>query len=153
MTANGSSVNIANIITALGYAFKDPSGATLPNERLATILIQYVNQLNDLDKQGKLNQQQIMPGMLMIPSHIQSCSYLSTGRIKFCRLATGLCRQARPQTRDDDKTGAWKVLVLSIPFLSHSSSLHGTAWSSASRFLCSFIDCTYASPPRRPSQC
>ena len=58
--ANGSSVNTASIITALGNAFKDPSGAALPNDRLATVLIQNMNQLNDLAKQGKLNQQQIM---------------------------------------------------------------------------------------------
>ncbi|KAF8502138.1 hypothetical protein F5888DRAFT_1669515 [Russula emetica] len=62
MAANGSSVNTANIITALGNAFKDPSGAALPNERLAAVmmLIQNMNQLNDLANQGKLNQQQIM---------------------------------------------------------------------------------------------
>ena len=55
-----SSVNTANIITALGIAFKDPSGAALPNERLAAVLLQNMNKLNDLAKQGKLNQQQIM---------------------------------------------------------------------------------------------
>ncbi|KAF8501069.1 hypothetical protein F5888DRAFT_1793403 [Russula emetica] len=60
MAANSSSVNTANIITALGNAFKDPSGAALPNDRLAAVLIQNMNQLNDLAKQGKLNQQQIM---------------------------------------------------------------------------------------------
>ena len=60
MAANGSSMNTANIITALGNAFKDPSGAALPNERLAAVLLQNMNQLNDLAKQGKLNQQQIM---------------------------------------------------------------------------------------------
>jgi len=60
MAANGSSANTANIITALGNAFKDPSGAALPNDRLAAVLIQNMNQLNDLAKQGKLNQQQIM---------------------------------------------------------------------------------------------
>ena len=61
MAASSSSVNnTANIITALGNAFKDPSGAALPNERLAAVLLQNMNQLNDLAKQGKLNQQQIM---------------------------------------------------------------------------------------------
>jgi hypothetical protein len=60
MAANGSSANTANIITALGNAFKDPSGAALANDRLAAVLIQNMNQLNDLAKQGKLNQQQIM---------------------------------------------------------------------------------------------
>ena len=66
--ANGSSVNTASIITALGNAFKDPSGAALPNDRLATVLIQNMNQLNDLAKQGKLNQQQIM--QVRVPNHI-----------------------------------------------------------------------------------
>ena len=60
MANNGSSVNTANIITALGNAFKDPSGAALPNDRLAAVLIQNMNQLNDLAKEGKLNQQQIV---------------------------------------------------------------------------------------------
>jgi hypothetical protein len=60
MASNGSSVNTANIITALGNAFKDPSGAALPDDRLAAVLIQNMKQLNDLAKQGKLNQQQIM---------------------------------------------------------------------------------------------
>ena len=61
MAASSSSANnTANIITALGNAFKDPSGAALPNERLAAVLLQNMNQLNDLAKQGKLNQQQIM---------------------------------------------------------------------------------------------
>lgn len=60
MAANGSSANTANIITALGNAFKDPSGASMSNDRLAAVLLQNMNQLNDLAKQGKLNQQQIM---------------------------------------------------------------------------------------------
>jgi hypothetical protein len=104
MAANSSSVNTANIITALGNAFKDPSGAALPNERLAAVLLQNMNQLNDLAKQGKLNQQQIM--------QVRSWSHLMLNHIHvrqlgvstFVRLATGLCRQA--QTRDDNKAGA-----------------------------------------------
>lgn len=60
MAANGSSANMANIITALGNAFKDPSGATMSNDRLAAVLLQNMSQLTDLAKQGKLNQQQIM---------------------------------------------------------------------------------------------
>jgi hypothetical protein len=60
MAANGSSANTANIITALGNAFKDPSGASMTNDRLAAVLLQNMSQLNDLAKQGKLNQQQIM---------------------------------------------------------------------------------------------
>ncbi|KAH9059372.1 transcription initiation factor TFIID subunit A-domain-containing protein [Lactarius vividus] len=60
MATNGSANNMANIITALGNAFKDPSGATMSNDRLAAVLLQNMNQLTDLAKQGKLNQQQIM---------------------------------------------------------------------------------------------
>jgi transcription initiation factor TFIID subunit 12 len=61
MAANGSSVNTADIITALGNAFKDPSGAaSLPNDRLAPVLLQNMNQLNDLASQGELDQQQFM---------------------------------------------------------------------------------------------
>ncbi|KAI0254146.1 transcription initiation factor TFIID subunit A-domain-containing protein [Lactifluus subvellereus] len=60
MATNGSSANTANIITALGNAFKDPSGATMSNDRLAAVLLQNMNQLTDLAKQGKLNHQQIM---------------------------------------------------------------------------------------------
>jgi hypothetical protein len=124
MSANGSSVNTANIITALGNAFKDPSGAALPNDRLAAVLIQNMNQLNDLAKQGKLNQQQIM--------QVRSWSHPMLNRTQFfnwayyfARLATGLCRQAQARD-DDDKTGAWTWVprVPSIPFLSHTSSLH-----------------------------
>ena len=110
MAANGSSVNTANIINALGNVFKDPSGAALPNEQLATVLIRYVNQLNDFDKQGKLNQQQIMPGVPMIPSHIQSCSYLLTGRIKFCTTSYGIMQTStnprRRQSRCMEGAGA-----------------------------------------------
>jgi transcription initiation factor TFIID subunit 12 len=60
MATNGSSANSANIITALGNAFKDPSGATMSNDRLAAVLLQNMSQLTDLAKQGKLNHQQIM---------------------------------------------------------------------------------------------
>ncbi len=76
MAANSSSMNTANIITALGNAFKDPSGVALPNERLAAVLNQNMNQLNDLAKQGKLNQQQIM--------QVRSRSHLMLNRIHVC---------------------------------------------------------------------
>ena len=101
MAANGSSANTANIITALGNAFKDPSGAALPNDRLAAVLIQNMNQLNDLAKQGKLNQQQIMQVRPAIPCSITSISLID---LFLERLATGLCRQAQAR---DDKAGAW----------------------------------------------
>ncbi|KAI0266727.1 transcription initiation factor TFIID subunit A-domain-containing protein [Gloeopeniophorella convolvens] len=61
MAANGTPAPGGNIITALGNAFKDPtSGAAMSNDRLAAVLLQNMNQLTDLAKQGKLNQQQIM---------------------------------------------------------------------------------------------
>ncbi len=50
MAADGSSMNTANIITAL-------VGARWILERLAAVLLQNMSQLNDLAKQGKLNQQ------------------------------------------------------------------------------------------------
>jgi hypothetical protein len=48
MAANSSFVNTANIITALRSAFKGQFGAVFSNERLAAVLIQNMNQLNDL---------------------------------------------------------------------------------------------------------
>jgi hypothetical protein len=39
VAANGSSVNMANIITALGNALKDLSGAASTNDSLAAVLI------------------------------------------------------------------------------------------------------------------
>ena len=73
MAANSSSVNTANIITALGNAFKDPSGAALPNERLAAVLIQNMNQLNDLAKQ-EAQPAADRAGIPMISSYPQSHS-------------------------------------------------------------------------------
>jgi len=74
MAANGSSAaNTANIITALGNAFKDPSGASMSNDRLAAVLLQNMNQLNELAKQGKLNQQQIM--QVRHDTYTKLCSY------------------------------------------------------------------------------
>ncbi|KAI0298525.1 transcription initiation factor TFIID subunit A-domain-containing protein [Russula brevipes] len=60
MAANGSSANATSIINAIGNVFKESSGAAMANDRLATVLLQNMNQLTDLAKQGKLNQQQIM---------------------------------------------------------------------------------------------
>ncbi|KAI0072517.1 hypothetical protein K474DRAFT_1667760 [Panus rudis PR-1116 ss-1] len=56
--SNGA--NAANIIQALGAAFKNQNGDPLPGERIAQLLIQNMGQLSELAKQGKLNQQQIM---------------------------------------------------------------------------------------------
>ncbi|CAL1706696.1 unnamed protein product [Somion occarium] len=55
-----STANAANIITALGAAFKNQNGDPLPGERIAQLLIQNMGQLSELAKQGKLNQQQIL---------------------------------------------------------------------------------------------
>ncbi|KAK7692499.1 hypothetical protein QCA50_004125 [Cerrena zonata] len=52
--------NAANIITALGAAFKTQNGDPLPGERIAQLLLQNMSQLSELAKQGKLNQQQIL---------------------------------------------------------------------------------------------
>jgi len=52
--------NTANIISALGAAFKTREGEPLPGERIAQLLIQNMGQLSELAKQGKLNHQQIM---------------------------------------------------------------------------------------------
>ncbi|KAI0744145.1 transcription initiation factor TFIID subunit A-domain-containing protein [Daedaleopsis nitida] len=49
----------ANIITALGNAFKSQSGEPLPGEHIAQLLIANMSQLGELAKQGKLSQQQI----------------------------------------------------------------------------------------------
>lgn len=68
-TASGSQVPAASatngagassIITALGAAFKTQTGDPLPGEKIAQLLLQNMNQLGELAKQGKLNHQQIM---------------------------------------------------------------------------------------------
>ncbi|KAA1471818.1 hypothetical protein DENSPDRAFT_837914 [Dentipellis sp. KUC8613] len=50
----------ANIITALGNAFKQSTGDPPSSERIAQMLLQNMGQLGELAKQGKLNHQQIM---------------------------------------------------------------------------------------------
>lgn len=60
-----STANAANIITALGAAFKTQNGDPLPGERIAQLLLQNMGQLSELAKQGKLNQQQILQVCLM----------------------------------------------------------------------------------------
>ena len=61
MATNGTQSNqAANIITALGNAFKSQTGDPLSGERIAQLLLQNMGQLGELAKQGKLNQQQIM---------------------------------------------------------------------------------------------
>jgi hypothetical protein len=94
MAADGSSANTANIITALGNAFKDPSGASMSNDRLAAVLLQNMSQLNELAKQGKLNQQQIMQVCHGTYTKLRSYHDISI----LSQPATGLCRQA--QARD-----------------------------------------------------
>lgn len=57
---NSSPNATANIITAIGHAFKTQTGDPVSSERIAQLLTQHMNQLSELAKQGKLNQQQIM---------------------------------------------------------------------------------------------
>ena len=59
-TQPAGTANAANIITALGAAFKTQNGDPLPGERIAQLLLQNMPQLSELAKQGKLNQQQII---------------------------------------------------------------------------------------------
>ena len=49
----------ANIITALGSAFKSQTGEHVSSDKIAALLIQNMEQLGELAKQGKLNSQQI----------------------------------------------------------------------------------------------
>ncbi|KAF8444776.1 transcription initiation factor TFIID subunit A-domain-containing protein [Boletus edulis BED1] len=51
--------NPANIITALGNAFKSQNGESITGERIAQLLAQNMGQLGELARQGKLNPQQI----------------------------------------------------------------------------------------------
>jgi transcription initiation factor TFIID subunit 12 len=51
--------NPANIITALGNAFKIQNGEHITGERIAQLLAQNMGQLGELARQGKLNPQQI----------------------------------------------------------------------------------------------
>ena len=59
-TQPAGTANAANIITALGAAFKTQNGDPLPGERIAQLLLPNMPQLSELAKQGKLNQQQII---------------------------------------------------------------------------------------------
>ncbi|KAH9839256.1 transcription initiation factor TFIID subunit A-domain-containing protein [Rhodofomes roseus] len=55
-----SSSNTANIITALGNAYKTQTGDPLPSDKIAQLLIQNMSQLSELAKHGKLTQAQIL---------------------------------------------------------------------------------------------
>ncbi|KAF9227215.1 hypothetical protein BS17DRAFT_793742 [Gyrodon lividus] len=58
-TATPAPQNPANIITALGNAFKSQNGEPITGERIAQLLAQNMGQLGELARQGKLNAQQI----------------------------------------------------------------------------------------------
>ncbi|KAI0730291.1 transcription initiation factor TFIID subunit A-domain-containing protein [Fomitopsis betulina] len=58
--ANASASNTANIITALGNAYKTQTGDPLPSDKIAQLLIQNMSQLSELAKHGKLTQAQIL---------------------------------------------------------------------------------------------
>ncbi|KZT63881.1 hypothetical protein DAEQUDRAFT_733365 [Daedalea quercina L-15889] len=57
---NASTSNTANIITALGNAYKTQTGDPLPSDKIAQLLIQNMSQLSELAKHGKLTQAQIL---------------------------------------------------------------------------------------------
>ncbi|EPT04559.1 hypothetical protein FOMPIDRAFT_1039917 [Fomitopsis schrenkii] len=57
---NASASNTANIITALGNAYKTQTGDPLPSDKIAQLLIQNMSQLSELAKHGKLTQAQIL---------------------------------------------------------------------------------------------
>ncbi|KAG6375490.1 transcription initiation factor TFIID subunit A-domain-containing protein [Boletus reticuloceps] len=57
--ATPATQNPANIITALGNAFKSQNGESITGERIAQLLAQNMGQLGELARQGKLNPQQI----------------------------------------------------------------------------------------------
>jgi hypothetical protein len=65
--------------------------------------------------------------------------------INFCTTSYGSMQTSTNPRRQSRCQGCQ-----SIPFLSHTSSLHGTAWSTPSRFLCAFLDSTYPSPSISP---
>ncbi|KAI0683005.1 transcription initiation factor TFIID subunit A-domain-containing protein [Cytidiella melzeri] len=58
--AASSKPSSTNIIQALGQVFKMQTGDDIPGERIAQLLLQNMNHLGELAKQGKLNQHQIM---------------------------------------------------------------------------------------------
>ncbi|KAL4074075.1 transcription initiation factor TFIID subunit A-domain-containing protein [Scleroderma citrinum] len=58
-TSQAPSSSPANIITALGNAFKNQNGEPITGERIAQLLAQNMGQLGELARQGKLNSQQI----------------------------------------------------------------------------------------------
>ena len=49
-----------NIITALSTAFKTQTGENIQNDRIAALLLQHMPQIDELEKKGKLNNQQIL---------------------------------------------------------------------------------------------
>jgi len=126
MAANGSSANTANIITALGNAFKDPSGASMSNDRLAAVLLQNMNQLNDLAKQGKLNQQQIMQVRHDTCTKLRSYRPISVSFHDQLRDYADKHKPATKQVRDSFSTGT-------LPSNPHP---HGKPTALRSHFLC-----------------
>ena len=62
--------NPANIITALGNAFKNQNRESITGERIAQLLAQNMSQLGDLARQGKLNARQIQQVRVQWPCHV-----------------------------------------------------------------------------------
>ena len=64
----------ANIITALGNAFKTQNGEPITNERIAQLLAQNMGQLGELARQGKLNTQQVQQVRGLVFSRADDCA-------------------------------------------------------------------------------
>ena len=70
-TANGSSTN--NIIAALSTAFKTSTGENLQHDKIAQLLLQNMDQISELAKQGRLSQAQIEQVRAQIISPLRDC--------------------------------------------------------------------------------
>ena len=102
-----------------------------------------MNQLNDLAKQGKLNQQQIMQ---VLSSHLIPQSYpcLSTCRTNFCTISYGIMQTStNPQRQSRCVDLGLPEPPIPITYSSPNIARHGQP---PSRFLCALLDSAYPSP-------
>ena len=70
-TANVSSTN--NIIAALSTTFKTSTGENLQHDKIAQLLLQNMDQISELAKQGRLSQAQIEQVRAQIISPLRDC--------------------------------------------------------------------------------
>ncbi|EIN11396.1 hypothetical protein PUNSTDRAFT_131560 [Punctularia strigosozonata HHB-11173 SS5] len=96
----GNSAN--NIITALGNAFRSQTGEPLSGDKIAQLLFQNMNQLGELAKQGKLNQEQIMqvrwwPSSPLITGHTNLKQYADKYKPQAAATAATSSTSAIPQ--------------------------------------------------------